>query len=284
MIGLIAHSEKKEARAAVCSMVDALEARRMPFLLEKVTATLVGRKSALTLTGLARKADLLVVLGGDGTILRVVHALGENLLPIFGVNTGSLGFLTCSGASDIDRALDSIAASDYVVSRRSLLCAQLVRPKARAISMFGLNDVVVSRGERSELVKIRVEIDGAVLTDYNADGLIIATPTGSTAYSLSAGGPILMPDSGGFVVTPICPHVLTNRSTVVSDRSVLEARLIVPRQDVFVTVDGRERKAMRVGDVLRISKSHRDLPLVMLPERLFPEVLRQKLKWSGSNI
>ena len=284
MIGLVAHSEKKEARAALRSMIDALESRGMPFLLEKSTALLAGRQSALSLPALARKADLLVVLGGDGTILRVVHALGEELLPIFGINTGSLGFLTCAGAGDIDRALDSITASDYVVSRRSLLCAQLVRPKARVINMFGLNDVVVSRGERSERVKIRVEIDGAVLTDYNADGLIIATPTGSTAYSLSAGGPILMPDSGGFVVTPICPHVLTNRSTVVSDRSVLEARLIVPRQEVFVTVDGRERKAMRVGDVLRISKSQRELPLVMLPERLFPEVLRQKLKWSGSNI
>lgn len=284
MIGLVAHLGKKEARAAVRAMVEALEARNMPFLLEKATAPLAGRKTGLTLAALARKADLLVVMGGDGTILRVVHALKDNLPPIFGINIGSLGFLTCAGAGDIERALDSIAASDYVVSRRSLLSAQLVRPNARGTSMFGLNDVVVSRGERSELVKVRVEIDQAVLTDYNADGLIIATPTGSTAYSLSAGGPILMPDSGGFVVTPICPHVLTNRSTVVSDRSVLEARLLVPEQEVFVTVDGRERKAMRVGDVLRVSKSERELPLIMLPERLFPEVLRQKLKWSGSNI
>jgi len=122
------------------------------------------------------------------------------------------------------------------------------------------------------------------LTHYNADGLIIATPTGSTAYSISAGGPVLMPDSGAFVVTPICPHVLTNRSTVVSDRSVIEAQLLVPEKEVFVTVDGQSTLAMRVGDILRIVKSDRSLPLVTLPERSFPEVLRQKLKWSGSNV
>ncbi len=150
--------------------------------------------------------------------------------------------------------------------------------------MYGLNDVVISRGERSQLVKLRVKIDGAELTDYNADGLIIATPTGSTAYSLSAGGPILMPDSGGFVITPICPHVLTNRSTVVSDRSIITSELIVAEHSVFVTVDGQGNHAMHLGDTLRISQSDRRLPLVMLPEKLFPEVLRQKLKWSGSNV
>lgn len=284
MIGLIAHSEKADARAALRAMITALKARKMEFALEKQSATLVGRTSTLDMNALARRSELLVVLGGDGTILRVVHRLGADIRPIFGVNVGSLGFLTCVGPGEIARAVDSLITRDYILSPRRLLLAELENGSKRPTRMFGLNDVVISRGERSELVKVRVKIDEATLTDYNADGLIVSTPTGSTAYSLSAGGPILMPDSGAFLVTPICPHVLTNRSVVVSDRSKIEIRLAAPEKDVFVTVDGRTCRAMRMGDVLRVSKSDRELPLVMLPERLFPEVLRQKLKWSGSNV
>ncbi len=284
MIGLIAHSEKEEARAAVCGMIAELTRRNIEFALEKETATLAGRESTLDERSLARKSELLVVMGGDGTILRVVHELGANIQPILGVNIGSLGFLTCAGLSEIPRAVESIVRKDFILSPRNLLTAQITASAARKERFHGLNDVVISRGERSQLVKIQVQIDGAELTHYNADGLIIATPTGSTAYSLAAGGPILMPDSGAFVITPICPHVLTNRSTVVSDRSIIEVRLFVPEQKVFVSVDGRSSRAMRVGDVLRVAKSNRKLPLVMLPERSFPEVLRQKLKWSGSNV
>lgn len=284
MIGLIAHSEKPEAREAVRAMVAALEKRKVAFALERGTARLAGRKSRYDLKSLARRSDLLVVMGGDGTILRVVHKLEGMIRPIFGVNIGSLGFLTCVGPNEISRAVESIVSKDYILSPRDMLQAKLKTPRGKAKVLFGLNDVVISRGERSQLVKIQVRIDGAALTDYNADGLIIATPTGSTAYSLSAGGPVLTPDCGAFAVTPICPHVLTNRTTVVSDCSVIEVRPIVSGQEVFVAADGESSLAMGLGDVLRISKSGRQLPLVMLPERTFPEVLRQKLKWSGSNV
>jgi NAD+ kinase len=283
MIGLVAHATKPEARVVVREVVKALRKSRLPFALEKSTAEIAGRKSSLDERALAREAELLVVMGGDGTILRVVHKLGPNIRPIFGINIGSLGFLTCAGPAEIESAVRSIAQKNYLLSPRHLLMVEISDARGRVSRHFALNDVVVSRGERSQLVKIHVEIDGVELTDYNADGLIIATPTGSTAYSLAAGGPVLMPDSGAFVVTPICPHVLTNRSTVVSDRSVIEAKLKVEQQ-VFVSVDGRSSRAMRVGDRLRITKSDRVLPLAMLPQRLFPEVLRQKLKWRGSNV
>jgi NAD+ kinase len=284
MIGLIAHSEKVDARSALSEMIAALTKKNIAFELETHTAALAGLKSDFDEHSLAQKAELLVVMGGDGTILRVVHKLGATIRPILGVNIGSLGFLTCAGLGEIPRVVESIIRKDFILSPRNLLIAEIAGPSGKEERLHGLNDVVVSRGERSQLVKIQVKIDGAALTHYNADGLIIATPTGSTAYSLAAGGPILMPDSGAFVVTPICPHVLTNRSTVVSDRSIIEARLSVPEQEVFVSVDGRLSRAMRVGDVLRIAKSNRKLALVMLPERSFPEVLRQKLKWSGSNV
>jgi NAD+ kinase len=284
MIGLIAHSEKADASQLVAALRSELDRHGARYIMEKATAALVGEVSDLRDIDVAGSSDLLVVMGGDGTILRVVSRLGEKLPPVFGINLGSLGFLTCLGPGEVVRAVDAILTGDYRLSQRSLLKVELVTAGAPARTYFALNDVVVSRGERSKLVKIDVRIDGELLTNYNADGLIISTPTGSTAYSLSAGGPILMPDSGVFVITPVCPHVLTNRSTVVSDRSVVESRLTVPGQEVFINVDGQSSLEMRVGDVLRISQSDRILPLAMLPERPFSELLRQKLKWSGSNV
>ncbi|MFZ4597212.1 MAG: NAD(+)/NADH kinase [Terrimicrobiaceae bacterium] len=284
MIGIFAHSEKPAARAVVQAMTSGLAQAGVPFLIERETASLAGLESDLDEAALAERCELLVVMGGDGTILRVVHKIRATLPPIFGINIGSLGFLTCLGPSEVHRAVESLRDKDYILSPRRLIDVRLERSSGEVRRFQALNDAVVGRGERSELVRIRVAIDGEVLTEYNADGLIIATPTGSTAYSLSAGGPILMPDSGSFVITPICPHVLTNRSVVVSDSSNIEIALSEAGQNVFVNVDGQETCEMGVGDVLSLSKSDRSLPLAMLPERSFSEVLRQKLKWSGSNL
>ncbi|HEY8902599.1 MAG TPA: NAD(+)/NADH kinase, partial [Chthoniobacterales bacterium] len=247
MIGLIAHSEKADASQLVAALRAELDRHGAEYIMEKATAALVGEVSDLRDLDVAGRSDLLVVMGGDGTILRVVSRLGEKLPPVFGINLGSLGFLTCLGPGEVVRAVDAILTGDYRLSQRSLLKVELVAEGGSARTYFALNDVVVSRGERSKLVKMDVRIDGELLTNYNADGLIISTPTGSTAYSLSAGGPILMPDSGVFVITPVCPHVLTNRSTVVSDRSVVESRLTVPGQEVFINVDGQSSLEMRVG-------------------------------------
>lgn len=284
MIGLLAHSEKADARDLVRALRDELRRRGIPNALEQRTAALLGENSSLDEIALARTSDLLVVLGGDGTILRVVHRLGAELRPLFGVNIGSLGFLTCVGSSEITRAVDAIATGDYKLSPRALLRLEILRAAQPPHVLYALNDVVVSRGERSQLVKIDVQIDGETLTNFNADGLIVATPTGSTAYSLAAGGPILLPDSGVFVITPVCPHVLTNRSTVVGAGSVIEVRPTVPGQDVFVNADGQATLGIGARDVLRITQSDRVLPLAMLPERPFSRVLREKLKWSGTAI
>lgn len=284
MIGLVAHVEKPGARSVVHGMINELKSRGVPFLLEKSTAGLVGEVSALDEEALAAECEVLVVMGGDGTILRVVHKLQARLPTIFGINIGTLGFLTCLGPSEIPHAAESLSKGDFLLSHRSLLEATLTQSSGQTRILHGLNDAVISRGERSELVKIRVALDGVSLTEYNADGLVVATPTGSTAYSLSAGGPILMPESGGFVITPICPHVLTNRSVVVSDASVVQVAMSHPGHEVFVTLDGQDSCAMTVGDTLKISKGKRTLPLAMLPGRSFSEILRQKLKWTGSNV
>lgn len=283
MIGLVAHSSKADASAMVREVCAELDRRGTAYLLERETAKLVGVASESDIAEVARRSDLLVVMGGDGTILRIVHQLGDDLLPIVGINIGSLGFLTCFGPDEVARAVDVVLTGEYRLSPRGLLKAELLRENG-AETFYALNDVVVSRGEMSKLVKVDVRIDDELLTSFNADGLIVSTPTGSTAYSLSAGGPIMLPDSGVFAITPVCPHVLTNRSTVVSDNSTIVARLTMEGQEVFINIDGQASLKMRIGDVLRISRSDRVLPLAMLPERPFSEVLRQKLKWSGSNI
>jgi len=284
MIGLIAHAEKPNAAGVVREMISELERNDLSFLLHKNTAPLVGLSSGLDETSLAEQCELVVVIGGDGTILRVVQRITSRLPIIFGINIGTLGFLTCLGSSEIRRAAECIAKADYALSHRSLLKAVLTKASGDASTLFAVNDVVVSRGERSQLVQMHVTLGGVPLTDYNADGLVVATPTGSTAYSLSAGGPILMPDSGGFVISPICPHVLTNRSVVVSDSSIIEIQVAKPGQVAFVSVDAQSWFPMSTGDSLRLEQSDRVLPLAMLPERPFTEVLRRKLKWTGSNI
>lgn len=284
MIGLIAHGGKPGAAELVKTLREEFALHNVWVKFETKTAALIGRDDGLPTQQLGAECDILLVLGGDGTILQVAHDLGENIKPIFGINIGSLGFLTCVNSSAYLKAVNSIIAGDYVLSQRTLLEVIIERDGKTVRHHTGMNDVVISRGECSRLIKLRTRIDNQVLTEYNADGLIVATPTGSTAYSLSAGGPISMPDCGVFIVTPICPHVLTNRAVIVSDRSEIEVSPCPGQEVVFLAVDGHEQVAVNSGDVIRIRKSSQSLPLAMLPEMSFSEVLRQKLKWSGSAV
>ena len=284
MIGLHAHAEKPAAAQVVRAMARELDLAGLPYLFDQATAPLAGKTSALDLAALAAQCELLVVMGGDGTILRAVQQLRGPLPTVFGINTGTLGFLTCLGSGEIQRAVASIRQRDYLVSPRGLLQAELRHASGRSEIFYALNDIVVGRGERSQLVRIRVSLGEQPLTDYNADGLIVATPTGSTAYSLSAGGPILMPDSGCLVITPICPHVLTVRPVVIGDSTTVTLQLAKPGQSVTVSIDSASGGQLAEGDTLVLAKSPRVLPLAMLPERPFAGVLREKLKWAGSNI
>lgn len=281
--GILARADKPQAAALTRSLCDALGTRGVDVLLEKRTAEAIGR-SGVDESDLAASCDLLVVLGGDGTILRAVHRMGRAVPAVFGINAGSLGFLTGVSGEEWESAVESIAAGDFQLSSRTLLNVELERGGRTAETFTGLNDAVVSRGHHSQLIKVEVRIDDEELSVYHADGLIVATPTGSTAYSMSAGGPLLLPDSACFVITPICPHVLTNRSTVVADTARLELRLISTGPGVTVNVDGQEIRDFGPADVLRISRADQKLQLATLPGRTFSGVLRDKLKWSGSNV
>ena len=281
--GILARADKPQAAQLARDLAAALGARGVDVVMEKRTAELAGGRAADG-QELSSACDLLIVLGGDGTILRALHSFRGSVPPVLGINLGSLGFLTGVSGEEWPKAVESIVARDYQLSTRTLLRVELQRADGASEVFTGLNDAVVSRGHHSQLIKVEVRIDGEDMSVYHADGLIVATPTGSTAYSMSAGGPLLLPDSACLVITPICPHVLTNRSTVVADTARLELRLVGPGPGVTVNVDGQEIRDFGAGDVLRISRAQEQLQLATLPGRTFSGVLRDKLKWSGSNV
>jgi NAD+ kinase len=187
-------------------------------------------------------------------------------------------------SSGYRQAVESIVSGQIAFSERTLLEAVVKNGDDHRATMIGLNDAVFSRGEVSRLIRLKTRVNGEDLTEFNADGLIIATPTGSTAYSLSAGGPILEPQSGVFVITPICPHVLTNRSLIVAENSVIEVEVVEKEHPVYLTVDGRDPVRIEAGSTVWVTKAGKTLPLVVLPDISFFSVLRQKLKWSGSAV
>ena len=281
-IGLIAHAGKVGAAELVAQLRSEFERTNVQVRMETETAALIGLDNGRTIAELGAEADLLVVLGGDGTILHVVSGLHDILKPIFGINIGSLGFLTCLNSSAYLEAVSSIVSGKFTLSERVLLSVEITNGGESLNNTIALNDAVMSRGEISRLIRLRTRVNGAPLTEFNADGLVVATPTGSTAYSLSAGGPILEPQSGVFVITPICPHVLTNRSVIVGDQSVIEVEASEPDYPVFLTLDGRSPVPLEFGSVVTIRRSEKVLPLAVLPELSFFGVVRQKLKWSGS--
>ena len=283
-IGLIAHTEKAGVAKLARDVIGEFKERSLEVIVENDTAKIAKQKAGGSIVQIAQRSDLIVVLGGDGTILNVVAMAGKNLKPIFGINVGSLGFLTCVNSSAYREAVDAIVSGRISYSKRALLSVELRTNKRVLSTVHALNDAVVSRGDLSRLIRLTARVNGEVLTEFNADGLIIATPTGSTAYSLSAGGPILSPESGVFVITPICPHVLTNRSVIVSDSSVIEIAPGSTEYPTFLSVDGREPVRLPPKAQIAIRRAKAMLQLGFLPDVSFFSVLRHKLKWTGSNV
>lgn len=281
-VGLIAHTAKPGVAELVKSACAAFDRHKIKVVLEEETATLIGSEQGHTVLHIADDADLLVVLGGDGTILNVLSQLHEMIPPIFGINVGKLGFLTTASSGNATEAIDSIAAGQLELCDRTLLDIDFRASTRERLTLRALNEAVFSRGEVSRIIRLKMRVNGEQLTEFNADGVIVATPTGSTAYSLSAGGPILAPESGALVITPICPHVLTNRSIIVGEDAMIEVEASEPAQPIYLTIDGREPRELATGSTTRIHKSKRVLPLASLPGTSFFGVVRQKLKWSGT--
>jgi len=275
-IGVAANLDKPQANMRRAELVRLLEQHGVRVLLE--------RSRRMTVRRMAAKADMLIVLGGDGTILRVARELEGAPTPILGINLGLLGFLTSVRSDEIEVVISKVLRGDYNLSSRHTLKATLYRRGRRLESHHALNDAVISRVASSRIVRLNVFIDDAWLTEYICDGIICATATGSTAYSLSAGGPILLPTARACVLTPICPHVLSNRSLITVEQAVLRCQVASAAGELLFTVDGQVRRSMRVGDEMEVCAGMRVVRLVTPKGHEYFEVLRQKLKWSGSHV
>lgn len=284
-IGVIARPDLVEAGPALHKLVGWLKARKVAALLETRTAALAKTRTRVAQAEAAdvvARADALVVLGGDGTLLRVSHLLARRNVPVLGVNFGSLGFLTEIALDELYPTLTGLIDGRYEYDERRMLHAVATRAGA-AEKADVLNDVVITKAALSRIIELDVFVDGLFVSAFRADGLIVSSPTGSTAYNLAAGGPILHPSLPAIAITPICPHMLTNRPLVVGDKSTIEVRLRPARDvEVHVTFDGQLGFALSGKDSVTVTRSTRSLRLVRAPARDFFAVLRTKLKWGES--
>lgn len=281
-IGILANPHKPEALPTMRALRAALESRGCSVVLDTQTADLAGEAGGLAPEEFASEVNIAAVIGGDGTMLDALARLGDFPKPVAGINIGRLGFLTSCTDSELDDFALGVTSGRFQISQRALLQAVVRRSGQPDETFIALNEVVVARGETGRLVSVAARVNGDLLNHYRADGLIVATPTGSTAYSLSAGGPLIAPSAAVFVITPICPHSLSQRSLVLSDQTVME---IMPQDDagepMLFTVDGRDTTRLGPGDRVEIRRARRVLRLLVLENRSFYGALRQKLRWQG---
>ncbi|HKV40413.1 MAG TPA: NAD(+)/NADH kinase [Blastocatellia bacterium] len=230
---------------------------------------------------IVNQSDVLIVLGGDGTMIMAARLVAGRGTPVVGINLGWLGYLTEFAVEDAFTALDRVAAGDYELDARAMLDWELIRDHEQVAFETVLNDIVVNRSAISRIIEIDCRIDGRLITTYRGDGVIVATPTGSTAYNLAAGGPIIYPDTGAISIAPICPHTLTNRPIVLPDSVEITLQLMTREQEVMLTSDGQTGLPLKAGDSVNIEKSKKKFNMVKSRDRDYFQILRDKLKWSG---
>jgi NAD+ kinase len=281
-IGIIVNPHKTGSLPTLHALRSALKSRGCETVLEEETAVLAGEKGGIPASEFSNHIDITAVLGGDGTMLNALSRLGNFEKPVAGINIGTLGFLTSCKDDELDIFAAAVAEGRYTTSVRTLLEAIVYRKGQPGETFVALNEVTLARGDTGRLVSLRAQVDGELLNDYRADGLIVATPTGSTAYSLSAGGPLIAPSAAVFVITPICPHSLSQRSLVLSDESVIGLSSEDPESGpMLFTVDGRDSTRIEPGDRIEVKKSPRTFRLLRLEDHSFYQALRQKLRWQG---
>jgi NAD+ kinase len=283
-VGVVVKPNHKEAWATACEISEWLEKRGIDSIgmpheeAGRVTAEKCDIDTVET-EKFQSEADLIVVLGGDGTMLSTARLIGDREALVLGINYGSLGYLTEIRIEEMFSALEEILAGNYEIDRRVMLEAEYRRDKELLGKGRVLNDVVINKSALARIIEIEVNLDGLFVNSFRADGLIVATPTGSTAYNLSAGGPIVYPSMNAVVLTPICPFTLTNRPIVVPDTAEINLRLKTESDGVVLTLDGQTGYSMKAGDSVSIRKSPTTFNLVQPPNRNYFDVLRNKLKW-----
>ena len=282
-IGVFCKPKAPSATDILGRLIPWLRKQDYHIFLDTGTAAIINESSSYEKREISQQADLLIVLGGDGTLLSVARAAHPHNIPILAVNLGSLGFLAEISIDELYPTLENILAGKFEIENRMLLNACIWRNGEKVEDHNVLNDVVINKGAVARVINLQVLVNGQYMTSYRADGLIIATPTGSTAYSLSAGGPIIHPSMHTLVLSPICPFTLTNRSILIPDQSVIQVKLAAEYDDVRVTLDGQEGYDMRVGDILEIKKTKTSLQLIRGPNKNYYQILRDKLHWGSQS-
>ncbi|HEX7576468.1 MAG TPA: NAD(+)/NADH kinase [Verrucomicrobiae bacterium] len=282
-VGLIGNLDKAGCAESVRRASRLIQRAGRRIICEEQTARLAKLKAvtAADSATLAREVDLLIVFGGDGTMLHVARDIAGSSTPMLGVNLGGLGFLTAVPSDQLPRALNHIWRGEFKYESRALIEAGGVC-QGQTIQATALNDIVVSRGAVSRLITLDVGVDGELVTRYRCDGLIISSPTGSTAYSLAAGGAVVLPTADVFVLTPICPHALSNRSIILPLASTLRVKAVTPQPATILSADGQVVAELDAGDEITICRSHRAIRLMHLADSSFLEALRRKLHWRGT--
>jgi len=282
-IGIISRPRRGDLATVAPGLLQWLEQRKIRVLCDSETSTcLTSPGNVRTRQELAEETDLLVVLGGDGTLLAAARVAAPRGVPILPINLGSLGFLTSFTREELYPALEQTLAGRHAVSERILLQVELQRGGKTLEKHLALNDAVINKGALARMIDLELLIDGHFVCRYRADGLIVATPTGSTAYSLSAGGPIVHPEVESFLITPICPHTLSDRPIVVQDSARIEVALPTIGDAVFLTVDGQTGIEIHANDRIVVAKAEARLKLIQPPRKNYFEILRSKLKWGES--
>jgi NAD+ kinase len=279
IVGVCVKRDEPQVAERVVALEEWLHDHGVEVLLDREAARWLGR-AGTELDEIVARVDLLIVLGGDGTLLSAARAVGERAVPLLGVNLGTLGFLAETSSDEMYAALEQAFAGRLVVAERMRLQVEVERHGQIVERVLALNDAVIGKSALSRMIDLETRADGAFVTTYHSDGLIVATPTGSSAYSLSAGGPILLPEGESIVLTPICPHTLTQRPLVLPDQYKIEILVLDTRGgDVHLTVDGQVGVELEQGDRVTAARSKHPTRLLVSPHRSRFAVMREKLRW-----
>lgn len=276
-IGIVAKRGEPEAVKAVREFLKRLKGKDFRFFIDSEMAEILKVKGCQR-EDIPRRAEVVIVFGGDGTLLSVARLVGNLGVPILGVNLGGLGFITEVSRNEFHEDIDKVFSGKYGLEERIMLLADVYRGRKRIVQSNALNDVVLSKSALSRMFQLDISINQKYVSTFRADGLIISTPTGSTAHSLSAGGPILYPTLETFLVTLICPHTLTSRPIVLPDSFEVETT-VKSGEDVYMTLDGQVGFPLKIGDRIKVRKADYKTKFIVLHDRDYFQILRTKLKW-----
>ena len=280
-VGVVAKPDDAEVGAAATALATRLAGRNVSVLGDEGWARATDTAAAVSRVEMMERCDLIVVLGGDGSLLGMARLTGARPVPVLGIHHGDFGFLTDAGDQDLETVIDAALTGDLSVEHRGMLAVIVKRAGEIIAQVQGLNDAVIGRGSLSRMLTLEVTVDDEMLAEYRGDGLIIATPTGSTAYSLSAGGPVVEPSMDAMVLTPIAPHTLGSRPLVLPDSSTIAVRVASECDDAALTVDGQEQVALEPGDVCEITRSPNRAAIATVSRDGYFSILRRKLHWAA---